>query len=214
MNKSLMIHSGEQKESDIRLLTTKNLTTKEKLAFYEDADYCFVTKEEMLPILKMELDSIIRDGGVYYNVYNKIDDPETKIVVLFFDDFTIDLQAEIHDVKTRLSNYPVLTEFRCYASDMFEQFNARQVHSIINQTLEDHMDLDYMLKSHVITDHFPMHTKDRHAIKASWHSNKYKLTFGFIFSGFENAMQPLNFIAEYYGEKYGMYFAWLVHYTG
>ena len=135
-----MIHSGEQKESDIRLLTTKNLTTKEKLAFYEDADYCFVTKEEMLPILKMELDSIIRDGGVYYNVYNKIDDPETKIVVLFFDDFTIDLQAEIHDVKTRLSNYPVLTEFRCYASDMFEQFNARQVHSIINQTLEDHMD--------------------------------------------------------------------------
>ena len=76
------------------------------------------------------------------------------------------------------------------------------------------MDLDYMMKSHVISDHFPMHTKDRLEINKSWHKNKGWLTFGMIFTGFEKYMQPLNFISEYYGEKYGMYFAWLVHYTG
>lgn len=26
-------------------------------------------------------------------------------------------------------------------------------------------------------------------------------------------MQPINFIANYYGEKYGFYFAWLAYYT-
>jgi len=26
-------------------------------------------------------------------------------------------------------------------------------------------------------------------------------------------MQPLNFIANYYGEKFGFYFTWLVNYT-
>jgi hypothetical protein len=26
-------------------------------------------------------------------------------------------------------------------------------------------------------------------------------------------MQPINFVADYYGEKFGFYFAWLVHYT-
>ena len=32
-------------------------------------------------------------------------------------------------------------------------------------------------------------------------------------SNFLSSMQPLNYIKEYYGEKYGFYFSWLVHYT-
>lgn len=27
-------------------------------------------------------------------------------------------------------------------------------------------------------------------------------------------MQPVNFIKEYYGEQFGFYFAWFIHYTG
>ena len=88
------------------------------------------------------------------------------------------------------------------------------MHSIIMTSMNEHMDLDYMVKSHVITDHFPMHARDRTVINESWHKYKLRLASGFIFSGFEDSMQPLNFIADYYGEKYGFYFSWLVHYTG
>jgi len=86
--------------------------------------------------------------------------------------------------------------------------------TIILKTLEEHMDIDYMVKSRVIVDHFPMHHPDRHVIMESWMKYRLKLAMGFIFTGFEDKMQPINFIAEYYGEKYGFYFAWLVHYTG
>lgn len=101
-----------------------------------------------------------------------------------------------------------------FASDMFEQFNARQIHSIILNYMREHVDIDYLTKRHVILDHFPMHHKDRETVTESWDKYKVRLTKGFIFTGFKDNMQPLNFIADYYGEKYGFYFSWLVHYTG
>jgi len=36
---------------------------------------------------------------------------------------------------------------------------------------------------------------------------------GFVTGKWEDNIQPINFIAEYYGEKMGFYFAWLTHYT-
>ena len=169
---------------DFRLSTSPSLTDKQRLAYYKDPDYAFVTTKEMVPILKMELDSLLRDKGVYYSIFDKKVPDETQIVVLYFDDNLIDLYAEIQNIKARLKSHPILSEFRCYASDFFEKFNSRQVQSIILTALEDQMDLGYMCKSGVITDHFPCHSDDRSTVDVSWNQHKLPLVWGFLGGSF------------------------------
>ena len=136
------------------------------------------------------------------------------IMVLYFDDSVLDLMAEIQKVKVKMSQYDCLVEFKCFAEDKFQPFNARQKQAIILKSLENDIDIEYLEKQGVILDHFPMHARDRELIQKSWDKYKWRLSFGFIFRGFLMNMQPLNFIKDYYGEKYGFYFAWLIHYTG
>ena len=53
------------------------------------------------------------------------------MVVLYFDDSVIDLMGEIMGIETRVSKSDCQVPFRCYAADMFDQFNSRQHQAII-----------------------------------------------------------------------------------
>ena len=74
-----------------------------------------MTRADTLAVLRLELDSLVSRGGVFYSIYNKIEKDEdfdtnktgseTMMVVLYFDDSVIDLMGEILNVQCRLSKH-------------------------------------------------------------------------------------------------------------
>lgn len=81
--------------------------------------------------------------------------------------------------------------------------------------LED-MNLDLLLARGIVVEHYPLHEKQeiREEVQDSWIKYRWKILAGFYTNNWHKYMQPVHFIADYYGEKYAFYFAWLVHYTG
>lgn len=135
-------------------------------------------------------------------------------VVIFIDDDRLDAMAELLKVQTRLKNYDCSLPFKSYAREMFWQFNSRQHHFIVGETLNRELDFKFLMQSNIILDHFQLHLEDRGRIYTSWHEYRKRLMIGMLYKGFELYMQPINYIKDYFGEKMGFYFAWQIHYTG
>lgn len=102
------------------LQSTPHLSKKEKLAFYDDPDYVFIVDKKRMNIIRQSLENLCSSGGVFYTTYDRDDNPDEKIVVIFFDDIMIDLMGELLQVKCRLSVHDCNHEFKCFASDLFE----------------------------------------------------------------------------------------------
>ena len=65
----------------------------------------------------------------------------------------------------------------------------------------------------MVYQHFMLHTQKKYEIVDSISRNKVKLLFSMLSMGsqFKQYFEPINLIADYYGEKYALYLAFFIH---
>ena len=84
----------------------------------------------------------------------------------------------------------------------------------MDNVLDKYIDIDHLKYNKVVLDHFLCHDSSKKRVRISYSEYRVKLMAAFALLGnWRNYAQPLDFIAHYYGERQGMYFSWLVHYT-
>jgi hypothetical protein len=174
----------------------------------EEYDYVLYVKSKRADFIEEQLE----EAEITFKRFEAIE-PKRTFFALSFPVEVLDSYAEDMAMRVRLLEYNDAAEFKQKASSMFEQFNARQKHVLLQRLFEDEMDLKYYSKVGIIKQHFPLHSDKRHEIVASWDKYKTRLFFGIVAGKYLTRMQPINFIAKYYGEKIAFYFAWLYFYT-
>ena len=88
-------------------------------------------------------------GSCYYEIFDRFKDDgtqispcnDTQLVVLFFDDPIIDVQAEVLKMRAEPRAFPCLTEFKSYAREDFKAFNGRQLQQIMSSILYEEVDI-------------------------------------------------------------------------
>ena len=76
--------------------------------------------------------------------------------------------------------------------------------------------IDTLIENNVVYEHFMPHTSKKHEIIESLNKNAKSLIWSMVsFSdAFLYHMEPMNLIADYFGEKYALYLTFMYHHVG
>ena len=64
-----------------------------------------------------------------------------KMIVIYFNEDFLDTMAEHEKLKTKMSQYDCVTEFKSHSSDIYEQFDPASMHLLMMRIFNDNFDL-------------------------------------------------------------------------
>lgn len=118
---------------------------------YNCPDVAYVVKKNTIAMMKLELESLIERGGVYFEVFDR-EDKNTCLVVLFFEDSILDVEAEVMRLKAQMRDFDCKLVFKVFARHQFKNFNGREVQAIKQKLLNEELNVETLISTGVIED--------------------------------------------------------------
>ena len=106
--------------------------------------------------------------------------------------------------------------FKDSGRQQFQRFKANEKFKLIKEIFNEEFNVQTLIDAHVVYDHFMPHTSKKYEIIESIKKHETKLIINMLslYGSFRKYIEPINLIADYYGEKYAMYIAFSFHHIG
>jgi hypothetical protein len=128
----------------------------------------------------------------------------------------IDKEAErcgtLGNLSHSSSDLVIKTPFKHIMGPHFNKFDDRERLQTIMSILRKEIDFEFFEEQGVIIKHYPLHKHNGDEFATLLKKEKYKLMWGFVFGGFHEHFQAVNYLKQYYGEKHAWQFAFFLHY--
>lgn len=84
---------------------------------------------------------------------------------------------------------------------------------LIQSIFRREFNVNTLIEGGVVLEHFMLHSQKKYEIVDSISRNRTALLFSMLSMGsqFKDHFEPINLIADYYGEKYALYLAFFIH---
>ena len=86
----------------------------------------------------------------------------------------------------------------------------------MQEIFKKEFNVNTLIEGGVVYEHFMPHTSKKYEIIESLQKHRLRLIFNMLSmtESFLKHFEPINLIADYYGEKYAMYLAFFFHHIG
>lgn len=188
-----------------------NMTNANKSArrFAKEHEYLFVVAKQKAAEFKEEL--IRAEFSV--EGFDSVD-ASRYFLAVYVDDEVYRRTAVIMELEGESKRHGFMTQYSKAQEFDFYPFAVRQKHLMIEYLTEQEIDIPSYIENKILIDHFPLHDGFREDVENMWSGHNYFKIFlkQFIFADTESVL-PIFILGSYFGEKIGIYFAWLTFYT-
>ena len=106
--------------------------------------------------------------------------------------------------------------FRDAGRTQYQRFRSPEKYALMMLIFKQEFNVETLIDGGVVNDHFMPHTSKKMEIIESLEKHSLKLIWNMLSmtESFRDHFEPINLIADYYGEKYAMYLAFFFHHIG